>query len=699
METRELLENDQLDLFLLKDLEKLINQSDLKSCNSIKDKFVNNSDIEMSIRHIDPANTSYSEAQETEGPNRVKNKHLYLASANEIDEKKLELKDFPFHLEYAYLHGNKSLLIFILSKLSEVEKISLLQVLKKHKGAEDLAADHSSRLENPHMEVLTERNIADEFPDKHLMLLNSKFNDDEPWYADFVNYIIGKVVPPNWTFKKRKRCVAGSETLKLLAHCHSRPTGGHHSASVTKKKVYQSIFYWNSVFKDVNEYGLDFMGPFPDTRVVKFLRGLFARFRVPKALINDRGIHFCNSQLEKALQKYGVTHKLSTAYHPQSNEQTEVTNNAIKRILERSVGYNPKDWSEKLNDSLLAFRMAYKTPTGRLMQLNESSELRDGNYENTRIYKERTKKWHDFILRGDRDFKVRAANLNLDEVKKFIDWNLEVRNSTLGEPNDGEVEIKIHEELIIKDYVNPAASIGERIHAVVKNELIPTFEPLLKQCMDVVITKFGVVENGDVISNVVSCGKLGVYNTHDDKRLKMEIACVVMATVTFIEPELDSYYLECVKYAKNKVHKSQVAYLGDIDVIDEDGVTLICRKCKTIQPKFVQRFKVSMKVEDCIGCASFVLLDSDLTKMTEYNITTCWNVYTILRLCDDDNIIQQMIKDDATKDVVCSNRDWFPPTGVDAGNPSSSMVKRKKDMFVVDCSTNCKLMKLKIETP
>ncbi|GJS33934.1 reverse transcriptase domain-containing protein [Tanacetum coccineum] len=155
-------------------------------------------------------------------------------------------------------------------------------------------------------------------------------------------------------------------------------------------------------------------------------------------------MHFCNSQLEKALQKYGVTHTLSIAYHPQTNGQTEVTNRAIKRILERSVGYNPKNWSEKLDDALWAFGTAYKTPTGytpfRLvyekachlpveiehkaywalkqcnidltaaakkcfMELNELMELRDEAYENTRIYKERTKKCHDSRLRGDKNFK------------------------------------------------------------------------------------------------------------------------------------------------------------------------------------------------------------------------------------------------------------------------------------------------------
>ncbi|GJY38737.1 hypothetical protein Tco_0425101 [Tanacetum coccineum] len=85
------------------------------------------------------------------------------------------------------------------------------QVLEKHKEAEDLAADHLSRFENPHMEELTER------------------------------------------------CVAGSETLEILAHCHSGPTGGHHSANVTAKKVYEAGFYWPSVFKDANEYAKSLM--------------------------------------------------------------------------------------------------------------------------------------------------------------------------------------------------------------------------------------------------------------------------------------------------------------------------------------------------------------------------------------------------------------------------------------------------------
>ncbi|GJY92857.1 reverse transcriptase domain-containing protein [Tanacetum coccineum] len=132
-------------------------------------------------------------------------------------------------------------------------------------------------------------------------------------------------------------------------------------------------------------WGIDFMGPFPksykfeyilvavdyvskwaeaqalptnDARVVvAFLKKLFCHFGMPKALISDRN----NG---KTMKRYGVNHRFSTSYHPQTSGQVENTNRALKRILEKTVKDNPAIWSRKLDDALWAFRTAYKTPTG-----------------------------------------------------------------------------------------------------------------------------------------------------------------------------------------------------------------------------------------------------------------------------------------------------------------------------------------------
>nr|GFC89593.1 reverse transcriptase domain-containing protein [Tanacetum cinerariifolium] len=64
------------------------------------------------------------------------------------------------------------------------------------------------------------------------------------------------------------------------------------------------------------------------------------------------------------MTKYGVTHHLATAYHPQTSGQVKVSNRGLERILERTVGENHASWSDKLDDALWAFRTAFKTPIG-----------------------------------------------------------------------------------------------------------------------------------------------------------------------------------------------------------------------------------------------------------------------------------------------------------------------------------------------
>lgn len=173
-----------------------------------------------------------------------------------------------------------------------------------------------------------------------------------------------------------------------------------------------------------------------DSSVVKkmFKTVIFPRFGIPRVVISDGGSHFINKTFDKLLKKHGVKHKVATPYHPQTSGQVEISNREIKGILEKAVGKTRKDWAVKLDDALWAYRTAYKTPLGttpfnlvygkschlpveleysgfwatklmnfdiktaaerRMVQLNELDEIRLNAYENTKIYKERTKAWHD----------------------------------------------------------------------------------------------------------------------------------------------------------------------------------------------------------------------------------------------------------------------------------------------------------------
>nr|GEY01692.1 reverse transcriptase domain-containing protein [Tanacetum cinerariifolium] len=318
------------------------------------------------------------------------------------------------------------------------------------RGAENYTTDHLSRLENPYENVFDPKEIKETFPLESLNKVAHK-DPSTPWFADLANYHAGNFIIKGITSQQKQkffkdtrhffwddpylfrtcadqiiRCyVAGKEAIDILNACHSGPTGGHYGANYTAKKVFDSGFYWPSIYKYAFElvkrydscqrqgkvsqknempqnfiqiceifdvWGIDFMGPFPSSKgnkyilvaidylskwveakalptndarvVVKFLKSLFTWFGTPKAIISDRGTYFCNDQFSRVMAKYEVTHRLSTSYHPQTSGQVEVTNCGLKRILERMVGENHASWSDKLEDALWAFCTAFKTSIG-----------------------------------------------------------------------------------------------------------------------------------------------------------------------------------------------------------------------------------------------------------------------------------------------------------------------------------------------
>nr|GEX59958.1 reverse transcriptase domain-containing protein [Tanacetum cinerariifolium] len=164
-----------------------------------------------------------------------------------------------------------------------------------------------------------------------------------------VKYLFAKKIP-------RRDCSDGLSSFKSLNSKHRF----HGVVPVFKREQYILV-----AVNYLSKWAKAKAFPTNDARVVcKFLKSLSARFGTPCAIISDRGTHFCNDQFAKVMLKYGVTHCLATAYHPQTSVQVEVSNHGLKRILERTVGENRAYWSDKLDDALWAFRTAFKTPIG-----------------------------------------------------------------------------------------------------------------------------------------------------------------------------------------------------------------------------------------------------------------------------------------------------------------------------------------------
>ncbi|GKB74993.1 DNA-directed DNA polymerase, partial [Tanacetum coccineum] len=319
------------------------------------------------------------------------------------------------------------------------------------KGAENLAANHLSRLENPDLGKLTRAEIRDLFPEERIMAISDK--DSEPWYADYANYLASRILLFRSTRQEKqkffsdlrhyfwdepflfkqyadriiRRCVAGDEATQILRQCHSGPLGGHHGITTTARKVFEVGFYWPRVFRDARKlvqecdacqragnissrdeapqnyiqvceifdvWGIDFMEPFLSSNENKYILvaiDYVSKWVEAQAFSTSDARNVVNF-LKKLFAQFGIPNAL---------------------ISDRGV-LGHKNCNMDLT----------KAKKNRFLQINELEEMRLDAYESYVSYKERTKRklksrWYGLFL-VSRDMKNGAVELYDEEGGEFI---------------------------------------------------------------------------------------------------------------------------------------------------------------------------------------------------------------------------------------------------------------------------------------
>ncbi|GJR37414.1 reverse transcriptase domain-containing protein [Tanacetum coccineum] len=324
----------------------------------------------------------------------------------------------------------------------------------------NLAADHLSRQENPHEGDLEKKEINENFPLETLGMISSHndssdvFTAKKPLISSRLAIMDppGDIMVPTTPLKKSLLPVSFGLLFTKM------PMTWSHGVTLVnvKAKSRNVIKCLKMLFKFARSLTCGSSILWDHSR----LHEGTSTFSWP-----DCGTYFCNDQFAKVMLKYGVTHRLSTTYHPQTSGQVDVSNRGLKRILERTVGENRASWSDKLDDELWAFCTAFKTPIGctsyklvygkayhlpielehkanwalkhcnfdlktvgdhQKVQMNELNELRDQAYENSLIYKEKTKKTHDSKIKN-RVFNVGDRVLLFNSRLKIFLGKLKTR--------------------------------------------------------------------------------------------------------------------------------------------------------------------------------------------------------------------------------------------------------------------------------
>nr|GEW64985.1 reverse transcriptase domain-containing protein [Tanacetum cinerariifolium] len=240
------------------------------------------------------------------------------------------------------------------------------------KGAENLAADHLSRLENPDENVVDPKEINETFLLETLSMVTFRGDFGAPWFTDFANYHAGNFI----------------------------------------------------------------------------VKGIFG---APRAIISDRGTHFCNDQFAKVRRKYGVTHRLFTAYHPQTSGQVEVLNRGLKRFLERTIGQNRASWvkdvkgkrykrvtSVSIEEEPRTYNEAMKSQDAAFCKEAIDDEISSIMENNTRVLSDLPPRCTPLVAR----FTTIRLLLAIAAIQYIVIHQMEVKTTFLKDDLDEEVYMK-----------------------------------------------------------------------------------------------------------------------------------------------------------------------------------------------------------------------------------------------------------------
>ncbi|GJV94694.1 reverse transcriptase domain-containing protein [Tanacetum coccineum] len=389
------------------------------------------------LLNSDPSSTLPPEEQKFEELKTIE------PSNDELPE--LELKDLPPHLEYAFLEGTDKLPIIIAKDLKDEDKTALLKVLRSHKRAIAWKILDIKGIDPKFCthKILMEDNVKPTV--QHQRWVNPKIY--EVIKKKVIKLLDARLIYPI----SDSSCMMAifhdmiEETMEVFMDDFSVFGDSFSSCLSHLDKMLKRFIQDFSKISRPMTHLLEKETPFVFSKeCVEAFNALKKKLtEAPILVAPDWDLPFeimCDASDFAVGAVLGqLTHRLSTVYHPQTSGQVEVSNRGLKCILERTVGEHHASWPDKLDDGLWAFSTAYKTPIGctpyrlvykkachlpielkhkaywalkhcnydlvtagdhRKVQINELNKLRDQAYENSLIYKEKTKRIHDSKIKN-----------------------------------------------------------------------------------------------------------------------------------------------------------------------------------------------------------------------------------------------------------------------------------------------------------